>query len=79
MFVKQINSNSEKVSVIVKTQLTLNPTSAGVLENQDMLGEGQFEFFIEKSSYIVKMKNNTFLKSPDHAISNMQKFLQNFK
>ena len=47
------------------------------------------EFFIAKSSYIVKMFakkfvqktiNYTFLKSPiDHAISNMQKFLQNFK
>ena len=49
----------------------------------------KIEFFIAKSSFIVKMfaKKNLskkwqiihFWKALDHAISNMQKFLQNFK
>jgi len=49
----------------------------------------KIEFVIAKSSYKVKMfakkicpKNEKiihFLKALDHAISNMQKFLQNFK
>ena len=62
-----------------RPNLLQNPISVGVLENQDMLGGGwgqfaKIEFFIAKSSYIVKMfakknlakkmKNYTFLKSP---------------
>jgi len=70
-----------------------NPIPAGVLENQDTLGGGVNLPPPSKSHVLCpNMTNDTSLESYcalllesakkfalDHAISNMQKFLQNFK
>ena len=49
---------------VEKKQLSVNPISAGVLENQDMLGGGQFDLPPSKSHvWCPNMTNDTSLES----------------
>ena len=68
-------------------QLLLKPVSAGVLENQDMRGGGQFEPPSKSHVWCPNMTNDTSLESScaqllesalDHAISKYAKMFAKF-